>query len=219
MAHRGASGHELENSMASFKKAVELGADVIEADIQLTRDDVPIVFHDKLLDRTSNASGYTTDFTWSEFESGIRLKNGEKVPTLEEYCLQIKSLKQLLYLDLKVFGTEGLILRTCQKFLNNDQFYFGSFHNHSIRLAKQFDPGITTVMIIEGNPIDMSLVVQNARCDIVAMGFDSIEEDSIPLVQEMDKMVFTWTVDDPREIARAKSLGVNGITSNFVDRI
>ena len=196
-----------------------MNADIIEADVQLTRDDVPIICHDKLLDRTTNTSGYTTDFTWIEYEKSIRLKNGEKVPSLEDYCKILKDEKPKLYLDVKPFGDEGRILKICKKHLRTDQFLFGSFHNHSIRLVKQIDPAVTTVMIIEGNPIDIKMVIENSGCDVIGMGFDTIEEDSVLLAQEMGKKVFTWTVDDSREIARAKALGVDGITSNYIDRI
>ncbi len=53
--------------MASMKKAIELGADVVEADIQLTRDDVPVIMHDRLLDRTTDTSGYINDFVLDNY--------------------------------------------------------------------------------------------------------------------------------------------------------
>ena len=205
--------------MAAFRKAIALDVDVIEADVQMTLDGIPIIRHDKLLDRTTNTSGYTWDFTWKEFESNIRLKNGEKVSSLEAFCQEIRDKKQQLYLDLKTYGDEDVILKTCLKHLRKDQFYIGSFHNHSIKLIKQIDPEVQTIMIIEGNPIHIEKVISNTNCDVVAMGFDSIEEDSIQVAQEMGKKVFVWTVNDAREIRRAKDMGVNGITSDFPDRI
>ena len=219
IAHRGASGYELENSFTSLRKAIELGADIVEADVQMTKDDVPIICHDKLLDRTSNTSGYTTDLTWEEISQSVRLNNGEKLPSLEEFCQYIRDKNTILYLDVKPFGDEGRILEICKRHLKTDQFLFGSFHNHSIRHVKQLDGNIQTVMIIEGNPIDIKMVIKNSGCDIVGMGFDTIEEDSIVLAQELGKKVFTWTVNDKREIERAKLLGVDGITSNYIDRI
>jgi glycerophosphoryl diester phosphodiesterase len=205
--------------MASLKRAVDLDVDIIETDVQLTRDDVPIIRHDRLLDRTTNTSGYTTAFTWAEYEASIRLNNGEKVPSLEDYCKFLSGKRQKLYLDVKTFGNEAAILDICQKHLPTDQFYFGSFHNHSIKLVKSIDPSVKTILIMDGNPIDIQMVVENAGCDIMALGFDTLEEDVVSLVQELGKQVFTWTVNDSREIIRAKNLGVDGIVSDFPDRI
>ena len=219
IAHRGASGHELENSMSSLNKAIELGVDIVEADVQVTKDDVPIIFHDRLLDRLTNTSGYTYDFTWKEYQKDIRLKNGESVLRLEEYCEVIKATEQKLYLDIKTLGNEAEILEACLQILPKDKFLMGSFHNHSIRLIKYMDSEVATVMIMEGNPINIEKVIYNASCDIVALGFDSIEEDHIKVAQELGKKVFVWVVNDEREIQRAKNLGVDGITSDFPDRI
>jgi len=196
-----------------------LNVDIIEADIQITKDEVPIVRHDKLLDRTTNTSGYTTDFFWKDYENSIRLNNGEAVSSLEQFCQFITDKKQMLYLDVKTYGNEADIISICKRYLSHDQFLYGSFHYHSIKLVKQIDPAVNTVMIIEGNPINIEQVIDNSNCDVVAMGFDSIEEDSVPVAQEMGKKVFTWVVNDQREIARAKKLGVDGITSDYPDRI
>lgn len=205
--------------MAAIKKAVDLDVDIIEVDVQITRDDVPVIRHDRLLDRTTNTSGYTTDFFWTEYEKSIRLKNGEKILSLEELCFYISQKRQKLYLDVKTFGNEASVLNICLKHLRTDQFYYGSFHNHSIKLVKQINPDIQTIMIIEGNPINIQMVIENAGCDIVAAGFETLEEDTVQLVQELGKKIFTWTVNDIREIKRARELGVDGIVSDYPDRL
>lgn len=175
--------------------------------------------HDRLLDRTTNTSGYTTDFSLDYFKKNIRLNNGEEVPTLEKFCEIISNANAALYLDIKNLGVEGKILSICHKYLTNKQLYFGSFHNYSIKLFKQIDASVQTVMIMEGNPIDIVQVINNSACDVVAMGFETIEEDSIKVAQELGKKVFVWVVNDPREIKRAKELGVDGITGDYPDRL
>ena len=122
IGHRGASGYEFENSMAAFVKAVELDIDMIEVDVQLTRDDIPIIHHDRLLDRTTNTSGYTPDFTFAEYEKSIRLKNGEKVVSLREFCEYIRDKSQQVYLDVKTFGNEAEVLRICRRYLQKEQY-------------------------------------------------------------------------------------------------
>ncbi len=180
---------------------------------------MPIIFHDRLLDRNTNSSGYTFDYSWTDYLEKIRLNNGEHIPSLEDFCREISQSNKRLYLDVKPLGYERSILDICHKYLDNDQFFIGSFHNHCIKLIKQIDPGVQTIMIMEGNPIDIVQVIENSGCDVVALGFDSIEEDSIYVAQELGKKVFTWVVNDSREIDLAKSYGVDGITSDYPERI
>ena len=65
-AHRGASGYAPENTLEAFKKAVEMGADGVELDVQLTKDDQMVVIHDELIDRTSDGRGWVKDMTLEE---------------------------------------------------------------------------------------------------------------------------------------------------------
>lgn len=205
--------------MASLLKAIELNADVVEADVQLTKDGIPVIRHDKLLDRTTNTQGYTWDYTWEHYLKNVRLRNGEPVCSLDEFCETISRHKQILYLDLKTFGAESVVLETCLNHLSEDRFIIGSFDYKSIVHVKKLDPRIRTVLIVEGNPINAEDMIQNALCDILALGFDSIDPEVVKIAQGMGKKVFTWTVNHPLEIARAKSMKVDGITSDFVDRL
>ena len=219
IAHRGASGHEEENSRASLLKAVELNADIIEADVQLTKDGIPIIRHDKLLNRTTNTKGYTWEYTWEYYRKKIRIRNGEPVCSLDEFCEMLNGHKQTLYLDLKTFGAEATILETCLNHLSEDQFIIGSFDYKSIVHVKKLDPRLRTVLIVEGSPIRVEQMIENANCDILALGFDSIDPEVVKTAQGMGKKVFTWTVNHPLEIERARSMKVDGITSDYIDRI
>lgn len=219
IAHRGASGYEAENSLSAFKKAVAMGVDYIEADVQLSKDGVPIIRHDKLIDRTTDHEGYTWEHNYADFKAFIKLSNGETVLSLDELCAFVSTHDVKLYMDLKTFGSEELIIETCMKHLAVEDFIIGSFHSPTIKHVKHLNPNIQTVLIIEGNPIDMDIILDNSECDIVAFGFDSIDLASVEKVKARGKKVFTWTVNHPREIQRAKTFPIDGITSNFPDRI
>lgn len=85
-AHRGASGYMPENTLPSFKKAVELGADGVELDIQLSKDGEIVVCHDEEVDRTSNVKGWLKDYTLAELKAmdfPISSKNLEKSAFLQ----------------------------------------------------------------------------------------------------------------------------------------
>jgi glycerophosphoryl diester phosphodiesterase len=82
-AHRGRSGQLPENTMAAFRNAVELGADRLELDIQMTRDGELVVIHDETVDRTTNGTGRVADLTLAEIQT-LDAGQGERVPTFKE---------------------------------------------------------------------------------------------------------------------------------------
>lgn len=127
IAHRGYSGKFDENTMISFKKAIEYGADGIETDVQLSKDGIPVIIHDENLDRTTNGQGFVKDFTLEELKKFktksvgkvkqlkkdlydnytkeeaqyLTLNHGEEIPTLEE-LLKLISLSNLKILNLEL---------------------------------------------------------------------------------------------------------------------
>ncbi|MFP4698544.1 MAG: glycerophosphodiester phosphodiesterase family protein [Eubacteriales bacterium] len=90
IAHRGASGIAPENTIVSFQKAIDQGAEGIELDVHLTKDEIPVVIHDETIDRTTDGSGYIKDFTFEElnrYDAGNYFDKkfmNEKIPTLEQ---------------------------------------------------------------------------------------------------------------------------------------
>lgn len=83
VAHRGLSAEEPENTMRSFRRAAEVGCDLIELDVHLSRDGIPVVIHDETLERTTNGTGRVVDRTWAELRS-LDAGRAERVPSLEE---------------------------------------------------------------------------------------------------------------------------------------
>ncbi len=101
IAHRGYSGKFDENTMIAFKKAIEYKADGIETDVQLSKDNIPIIIHDETLDRTTNGHGYVKDYTLDELKRFIT-KSMPKVKALKENALgqlQYSKYNNILKLD------------------------------------------------------------------------------------------------------------------------
>ncbi|WP_315823721.1 glycerophosphodiester phosphodiesterase family protein [Paraflavitalea speifideaquila] len=117
-AHRGAHLEAPENSMAAFRKAIDLGIDIIELDVRCTKDGVLVCMHDKTVNRTTNGKGAVDSFTFEEIRQ-LRLKhNGqvtdEQIPTLEEALLLAKG-KILVDLDIKAANCIEGIMATVEK--------------------------------------------------------------------------------------------------------
>ena len=107
IAHRGASGHYPENTMLAFRKALEKGFNWIECDVRLTADQQVVVIHDRLVDRTTNATGEVSSFTLTEIkelDAGSWFAEewaGEQIPTLEELLVLMEKHHARLVIEIK----------------------------------------------------------------------------------------------------------------------
>jgi glycerophosphoryl diester phosphodiesterase len=230
IAHRGASGHFPENTRLAFAKAVEAGADIIELDCQLSRDGHVVVFHDEQLRRTSGAHGTLRSKTLAQLKSLDigRWRNpackGERILTLEEalevfagrvdLCLEIKNYpKSLPGIELKV-----LFILSHYDYL--DRTIISSFDYRSLARIRELAPDISIGVIfgsaVNQDPLDAakqlaatSLHVQKsfATRELLAAAWD----------EGLD--VHVWTVNELRDIEAFVAMGVQGVISDFPDRL
>lgn len=148
-AHRGAHLEAPENSMASFRKAIDLGIDIIELDVRCTKDGKLVLMHDKTVNRTTNGSGPVDSFTFDEIRK-LRLKHngkltGEQIPTLEEALLLAKG-KILVDLDIKTAACIDAIMETVEKThtANNCLFFLGA--PQYVKAIKAKNPAFRTLL-------------------------------------------------------------------------
>ena len=219
IGHRGAAGYELENSMASFRKAAEIGVDCIEFDVRLTKDARPIVIHDRTLRRVANVRGSVARQIFEDFDKGIRLKNGERIMKLEEACKFISESGLKAYIEVKARDRRGVIIETVLDILELDRFYIGSFNHEYIREIDRNFPEIKTIAITNRHGKALHRLASETTYDCVSVKFNSIDKETVAIAHENGVEVFVWTIDEPDDIEFAKSLGVDGIVSNFPDRI
>lgn len=217
IGHRGAAGHAPENTLASFRTALKLGVDYVEADIQTTRDGQLVIFHDKLLDRVTDATGYVWDHSYAEL-STITV-DGERIPLLSELCELLRGRPVRLMAEI-LFPTDAeIVMKTLDESLASGQYLLASFHHEALRDAQTIRPGIQTLALLECAPVEPVRLVADSGAGYAGLGFESISEEHVRALQEADVRVFTWTVNDPREIRRALALGVDGIITDFPDRV
>ncbi|WP_019415021.1 glycerophosphodiester phosphodiesterase family protein [Paenisporosarcina sp. TG20] len=154
-AHRGASGHELENSYAAFVKAVELGADGLEIDLQLTKDLVPIVTHDLDFWRLARTHRKVSSMNYEEVKKlklGIyifRLFNGSSILTFEEVLAFAKENNLALNVELKetFVDAPSQIDILSKRSYTNINIHFSSFHYEVLERIKKCNPLIQTAYI------------------------------------------------------------------------
>ena len=228
IAHRGASGSAPENTMAAFRRAVELGAGFIETDLHLTRDARFVAIHDTTLDRTTNGHGAVRDMTLAqlrELDAGKwfdREFMDERIPTLEEILDFAKSRDVVFYLELKydsAWGMHHALVGALRGVDNASRTMVISFDRAQIEAVRKLDPGIMTgwlVEVMDGDPVKEAI---NVGARQLCPRADLITPDLVDRAHREDLLVATWTVNDPVEMRRVIAAGVDGVMSNFPDRL
>lgn len=229
-AHRGASGYMPENTLPSFKKAVELGADGVELDIQLSKDGEIVVCHDEMVDRTSNAKGWLKDYTLAELKEmdfSYQFKELGKVsiPTMKEVFELLKPTNLIINIELKtgIFDYEGIeekIIALTHAEGFEDRVIYSSFNHYSIMKIQELDPNAKTAFLYSDGPLDMPLYGYEHHVNALhptAYNLrlpDFMEECN---VYHLD--VNVWTVNTEEIALMCLKYGVNTLITNYPDRI
>ena len=148
-AHRGASAYAPENTLEAFKLAVDMGADGIELDVQLSKDGELVVIHDEEIDRTSNGKGFVKDYTLKElkkfnFNNSNSKYHKVNIPTLKEVFELLKSTEMDINVELKtgVFFYEGIeekVLSLAKEMKMEERIIYSSFNHYSVMKVKELD--------------------------------------------------------------------------------
>ena len=217
--HRGAAAYEPENTIPSIRRALEMDLDYVEIDVQRTKDDVPVVFHDDLLDRITKSSGYIWDYTFERLESEVVVMGRERIPSLEEVCELAADAGGRLFVELKALGIEADALSLVMKLLPPSRFIIGSFHHEAVLNVKDAVSEVTTAAILEGSPLNAGRIVQDTGCDYLSLGLSTINPRVVAEARAAGARVLVWTVDDVRDLERMEGMGVDGVFSNVPDRM
>ncbi len=218
IGHRGACGHEQENTIASFVKAVELGADMIEFDVRLTKDLVPVVLHDRSIYRVSGRRGLIAKLTFDECRENP-LKGGGKIPSLEEACKLVLESNIEAYIEVKVPDRKGIIIGKVLEHLPVNRFYIASFDKAYLTLIETNYPEIRTIVITNRNDIRLIDLITKNHADCFSVEYHSIDSSAVEAAHNTGRKLFAWTVNEPSDIERLKALGVDGIVSDYPERV
>jgi glycerophosphoryl diester phosphodiesterase len=230
IAHRGASAAAPANTLAAFEKAIELGADGIELDVQLSADGVPVVVHDATVDATTDGSGRVAEMTLAQLK---QLDAGswfdpafasERIPTLKE-VLETMGSRLLLNIELKSTspcdgGLEKAIVAQVRHHRLDERVFFSSFNPFSLRRIKRIAPHIPVgLLYVPSLPLPLYQVLLTALVPHEAChpGYATVDVRYVAWAQRRGYRVNVWTVDDPDEMRRLIRLGVDGIITNVPD--
>ena len=216
IGHRGACGHAPENTLASIEKAISFACALTEVDVQRTADGSLILLHDERVDRTTGGKGLLADM---ELEDIRKLDaGGQKIPTLEE-ALHAARCRIGLILELKA---EGLAYDICGIIRASGfpgEIIYASFLHDELQHVRRADPDARTLVLFKRLPKDPAAEAIKLQATHVGLRFDTT---TLPLVKALHKArltVFVYTVNKPADIARMRALGVDGIVSDYPDRM
>lgn len=215
IGHRGAAGLAPENSLAGLHLADELGLWAIEVDIQLTRDGVPVLLHDHLLDCTTNASGFLRDYDYAYLCREVRLSNGEPPPRLEQALDLLADNDMLAYLEVLSPQAAQAAYELAVARLPKARIVISSFHHTVLRDLKTDDPALRTMALLSCNPIDPVGLVRACNADEAGVAFRNLSLTMVQRLQAAGIDVYAWTVNAAADKAQAAAMGVDGLFTDY----
>jgi len=221
IGHRGAAGHEPENTLISFKKALELNVDMIELDVYVLATGELVVMHDNKVDRTTNGAGYVMDYTFSELRE-LDAGHGEIVPLLSE-VLDLIDKKVPVNIELKGRATAKSVASLIkiykdEKGWTDDLFIISSFNHVELAEFAALMPLIKTGALTEGILLGYSEYAQRLGSFSANLSAEFVTAELVDDAHRRHLEVFVYTINDESEVTRMCDLGVDGIFTNFPDQ-
>lgn len=222
MGHRGAMGYEPENTLASFRKALELKVDGVEMDVYVCRTGEVVVIHDKTLERTTNGKGLVGESSLDYLKS-LNAGKGEKISTLGE-VLDLIDKRAVVNIELKGTDTAEPVAKIIRNYIKGekwrpDLFWITSFDLNELKRFREREPEIKIGALVARIPRDYIDFIKNVGTDTINVSMNFIKQKFIDYAHQKGIEVFAYTANHPDDIKRVKTFGVDGIFSNFPDRI
>lgn len=219
--HRGACGHEPENTLRSVGKALELGANGVEVDVHLVEGRL-IVIHDDTLDRTTNGTGFVAEKSFAWLRS-LDAGQGERIPTLAEVFDTVNR-RAVINVELKGPGTAAPVVQIIDEYVRkrgwrHEDFLVSAFDPAQIQAAKRLLPEIRTGALIEKIPPGLAAFAERLGAWSLHPGKRCVTPELVADAHRRGLRVFVFTINQPAEIASMAALGVDGVFTDYPDRI
>ncbi|MGD2027419.1 MAG: glycerophosphodiester phosphodiesterase family protein [Anaerolineales bacterium] len=220
IAHRGASAHAPENTLAAFRLAQEQGAEGVELDVHLSADGQVVVIHDNDISRTTNGRGLVHNLTLSEIRR-LDAGQGETVPTLDEVLDLIKD-RILINIELKGFSSTARalpeeVLTLVQGSGLGDKIIYSSFDPRMLlRIRRRTPEAKTGLLLLPGalGTLFRVILTTMARPTSLHPHYSAVNPAFIRRAHRKRRAVVCYTVNEPEDIRRLDALGVDGIITD-----
>ncbi len=229
IAHRGASAYEPENTLRAFRRAMELGADMSEIDLHLSRDGELIVMHNATVEHTTNGRGAIKDMTLAELKA-LDAGQGERIPTLQEVIDLVRG-RNGLYIELKGEGTPRATVECLRANGMTDarQVVVGSFQPALVRETKELAPELTVSLLV--GPVypasELIAMARAAKADAVHLCWENrapqphrlLTPELLRELRAAGLRIVLWHEERDDELRALHKLDVDAICTNTPDKL
>ena len=221
IGHRGARGHAPENTLLSIETAMRMGVDMIEFDVQRCQDEL-VVIHDPRLERSTNGDGRVGDVSL-EYLRSLDAGEGQQIPTLDE-VLALVAAQVALNVEIKSANGTGLEVATRLRDALTDgwkaeQFLVSSFHLPELFEFKQAAPEFPVAALVCGVPLDWAACAVEMGAVALNIAAEFADARLIEDAHAHGLKVYAYTVNHPDDMRALSSIGVDGVFSDYPDRV
>lgn len=230
IGHRGACGYAPENTIESVHTAADMGVEWVELDVKLTKDDVPIIFHDDTLDRTTNGHGAVADITWAELqdlEAGSWFSDsfaGIRIPSLEDMLDTLVDLD--LGLNLEIKPCPGREKETAEAALDvlsrvwddHNRLLISSFQHVSLETALEMAPDWHRGFLLgEDIPENWQDLANYLAVSTININGNATSDDTIRALQDGNRPLLAYTINDHQKALQLQGLGIKSFFTDVPD--
>ncbi len=232
IGHRGCAGYAPENTIEGIHTAADMGVEWVELDVKITKDEVPIIFHDDTLDRTTNGSGNIAEKTYDELlelECGSWFADsftGIKIPTLEETIEVLINRNLGFNMEIKPCpGKEKITAEIALDLLSSiwddhDRLLISSFSHVSLEAAQDMAADWHRGLLLPPEwPENWKELAEYLDVNCINLAQENLSRDQIEDIMDMEKSILAYTVNTPDQARQLQSYGVDGFFSDVPDVI
>ncbi|WP_203532314.1 glycerophosphodiester phosphodiesterase family protein [Muricauda sp. TY007] len=222
IGHRGAMGHETENTLASVQKAMDLGVDMIEIDVFKIDSGEIVVFHDETVDRLANSGGNIEEYNIVQLRQ-LTLDGGHKIPMLQDVLKKINN-QVALNIELKGAGTADRVNHIVNYYIEKEgwspeNFVISSFKWDELKAMRAKNKDIKIAVLTSEDPLEAIEVAKELKAVAINPNFKTLTKENVAKIQAEGLKVYTWTVNAPEDIQEMTEFGVDGIITNYPERV
>lgn len=222
IGHRGAKGYVAENTLESFQKALDLGVEAIELDVHVAACGELVVFHDFTVDRMTNGSGEVRKLTLEQLKN-LKVDGEFQIPTLAE-TFDLINRKCWINVELKGHGTAEPACRLIDDYATKKgwqykDFVVSSFQKEELEKVKSLNPNIRLAVLSQASVEQALEWADELSAYAIHPHFSLLTEDNIMVAKARGYKINVWTVNHEDDIQRLETYNIDGIISDFPDKL